>query len=293
MLSSRIDTSFGTGSQAIFLLLLLASLTLSGCGGGGGGASPPVQVEPPPVQVEPPPPQVEPPPPQVEPPPPQVEPPPPQVEPPPPQVEPPPPQVEPPPPQGTCISTSEGCLTTTQYGERVQELKTMLKNDDGFSNQWGLSKTNADAAWAKLQLKYGTNTAPGTGITLGAIDSGIDQNHPIFSGKTITEIFLLGATDEDGTRSSHGTTVASVMMANPGRRFIEQTLGARGVAWGADITMFAIPVGSGGGGFVPVSLSSLRYSDQPTRFPAVLNEAAGWSSNGRSLGSLSRDNLYK
>ena len=72
-------------------------------------------------------------------------------------------------------------------------------------------------------------------------------------------------------------------MANPGRRFIEQTLGTRGVAWGADITMFAIPVGSGGGGFVPVSLSSLRYSDQSTRFPAVLNEATGWSSNGRSL----------
>ena len=141
----------------------------------------------------------------------------------------------------------------------------------------------AHDAWAKLQLKHGTNTAPGNGITLGVIDSGIDQGHPIFSGKTITEEFMLGATDEDGSDDSHGTSVAAVMVANPNQRFISETVGTRGVAWGADITMFAIPVGSGGGNFVPVALSALKYWDDPARFPTVLKAATGWSSNGRTL----------
>ena len=153
----------------------------------------------------------------------------------------------------------------------------------GFANQWGLNTINADSAWAKLQLKHGENTAPGAGITLGVIDSGIDQHHPVFSGKTITERFLMGATDEDGTRNSHGTSVASVMAANPSQNFIDQTSGARGVAWGADITMFAIPLGSGGGPFVPISLSGLKNWDHPTKFPAIINEATRWSKSGRSL----------
>ena len=141
----------------------------------------------------------------------------------------------------------------------------------------------AHDAWAKLQLKYGTNTAPGNGITLGVIDSGIDQGHPIFSGKTITEEFMLGATDEDGSDDSHGTSVAAVMVANPNQKFISETVGTRGVAWGADITMFAIPLGSGGGNFVPVKLPNLKYWDDPARFPAILIAATGWSSNGRTL----------
>ena len=239
---SRIDTSFGTRSQAIFLLLLLASLTLSGCGGGGGGTS----------TSEP-------------------------------QNEPPPQDEPPPPPLAPCVSTSEGCLTATQYRARIQSIKTTHTNHPGFTNQWGLEKVKADEAWAKLQLNFGTGTAPGDGITLGVIDTGIDANHPVFAGKTVIEVFLQGATNEDGNFSSHGTAVASIMVANPSQNFITDTTGARGVAWGADITMFAIPLGSAGGKFVPVSLSALKNWDDPTRFPAIINQAIGWSNSGRSL----------
>ena len=312
MRSSRIDRSFGTGSQVIFLLLLLVSLTLSGCGGGGGGVStpatqdeppsqddePPSQDEPPPQDDEPPsqdepPPQDNEPPPQDDEPPPQVQQPPPQQtqqpppaqtqQPPPAQTQQPPPAQtqQPPPAQVTCISTSEGCLTATLYRTRVEAIKTVHESKENFTNLWALKEINAHYAWAKLELIHGT--APGNGITLGAIDSGIDQNHPIFSGKTVTEVFLLGADDEDGKSDSHGTSVASVMVANPSEHFVTTTIGSRGVAWGADITMFAIPVGSGGGNFVPVALTSLKYWDEPTRFPSVFKAAAGWSSNGRSL----------
>ena len=268
MRSSRIDRSFGTGCHAIFLLLLLACLTLTGCGGGGGGgassgstpsgstpsgstpsgSSTPIRNTPTSTSV--------------------------------------------------CTVTTLGCLTKTQYRARVQSLRTTHRNA-GFTNNWGLNTVKVDAAWAKLQLKYGTFTtsgdgitlsainsrrAPGDGITLGAIDTGIDTGHPVFAGKTVIEVFLQGATNEDGSEDSHGTAVAGVMAANPSQSFITQTTGARGVAWGADITMFAVPTGSGGGNFIPISLPNLKLQDHlQTGFPYLLNQAIGWSNAGRTL----------
>ena len=183
----------------------------------------------------------------------------------------------------TCVDTSEGCLTTLEYTERIETLKEIHSNHAGFANQWGLETINAAEAWAKLELKYGTGTAPGDGITLGAIDTGIDENHQVFAGKAVNEVFLQGATNEDGSNRSHGTAVASIMVANPQDGFITRTTGARGVAWGADITMFAIPLGSGGGNLVPISLAGLNYQDHPTRFPALINAATGWSNGERTL----------
>ncbi len=280
MRSSRIDRSFGTGPQVIFLLLLLVSLTLSGCGGGGGGASTPApQDEMPPPQDEMPPPQDDELPPQDEP---------------PPTVQQPPQKPVRQPSQPTnqqssqppepCFSTFAGCLTEVLYKDLFQAIKTVHTIHPAYSNQWGLDKIKAADAWSQLQLKYGPDTVPpGDGITPGAIDTGIDENHPVFAGKTVTEELLLDATKEDGSSSSHGTAVASVMVANPDLDFVTRTDGALGVAWGADITMFAIRAGSGGGGFVPVALTSLKYWDNPARQPSVIKAATGWSSNGRSL----------
>ena len=94
-------------------------------------------------------------------------------------------------------------------------------------------------------------------MTIGFIDTGIDQHHPDFAGKTITEHFLLGATDETGHRFSHGTAVASVAAAI--RSLHDKS--AHGVAWGADIAMFAIPTGSGGEPYVPITLQGLAGQD--------------------------------
>ena len=188
-----------------------------------------------------------------------------------------------PPVAPNCISTSEGCLTPAQYRNRIDSIKQTHSNHSGFSNQWGLDKIKANAAWAKIQLKNGADTAPGAGITLGAIDSGIDTGHDAFSGKTLTEVFLQGATDEIGSSRSHGTEVASVMVANPSQNFIDETNGARGVAWGADITMLAVPTSPGVGNYVPISLVGLNYLNHPTRWPAIINSATGWTNGGRSL----------
>ena len=101
--------------------------------------------------------------------------------------------------------------------------------------------------------------APGEGVTVGFIDSGIDQGNPLFDGKTIPEVFLDGAVDERGDRFSHGTAVASVVGARPNSR---SPNGFYGVAWGADLKMFAIPLGGVPSRYYnPASLTGLRTLD--------------------------------
>ena len=108
----------------------------------------------------------------------------------------------------------------------------------------------------------GEDEKPGAGVTIGFLDTGIDQDHPMFEGKTLNEVFLFGASDEtingfDTGRYSHGTAVASIALGRP----TSLPRAPQGVAWSADVTMFALPVGSGGGLYNPVSLASLANRD--------------------------------
>ena len=134
-----------------------------------------------------------------------------------------------------------------------------------FQTQWGLASINANLAYAHVNLLKGAGTAPGAGVTIGFMDTGIDDQHPVFAGKTIAEQLLSGAPQETGDRFSHGTAVASI--AAGGR--IGGSDAAHGVAWGADIAMFAIPAGTGNNVYNPISLASLLASDS--------GWAAGWT----------------
>lgn len=117
-------------------------------------------------------------------------------------------------------------------------MRELHGNSTDFSNQWGLGAINADQAYAHLELARGGNAEPGQGVTVGLIDTGIDTKHPLFAGATISEEFRDGTVDERGGKSSHGTAVASVIGAQP----TGQADGFHGVAWGADLKMFAIPL---------------------------------------------------
>ena len=147
------------------------------------------------------------------------------------------------------------------------------------ANQWGLGRIRAEAAWRRISQNAGRTTAPGAGQTVGVIDSGIDTGHPAFCqgssscSKTVTEEFFDGATDETGATTSHGTAVASVIVG--------RLLDASGVAWGADVAMFAIPLGPGGGDYRPVSLGGLAGED--TGFEAVIDRVLAWSSGTRTI----------
>ena len=129
------------------------------------------------------------------------------------------------------------------------------KGEDDFKNQWGLTAIRADRAYAQLELERGAGTKPGTGQTVGLIDSGIDTGHPMFDGKTVSE-HSFGARDEDGRWISHGTVTTGIIVGDPLPAFTAEVSAPRGVARGADVAMFAIPVWwVSYGRYVPVSLT--------------------------------------
>ena len=147
--------------------------------------------------------------------------------------------------------------------------------------QWGLRTIKADRAYNRLEALPGAGTPPGDGQTLGAVDTGIDEGHPVFAGKSVTETPLLGATNETGERYSHGTAVASVMVGNPGDAFAAEVDAPRGVAWGADIAMFAVPLGTPRPFYNPISLSGLRRVDN--RRASMAGAAIDWTAGGRTI----------
>ena len=138
----------------------------------------------------------------------------------------------------------------------------------------------AGLAYANIEVLKGEDAKPGAGVTIGFIDTGIDQDHPVFAGKTPTEQFMGGATDETGDRFSHGTAVASIAAAGQ----VASSNAAWGVAWGADIAMFSIPTGSGGGEYTGISLTGLARVDD--RLEGFINTVLGWWDGTRKVDIL-------
>ena len=148
-------------------------------------------------------------------------------------------------------------------------------------NQWGLDHVRAGRAYSNLELLKGADAKPGSGVTIGFIDTGIDTDHPVFAGKTVTEQFMGGATDETGDdRFSHGTAVASIAAAGQ----VTASSAAWGVAWGADIAMFSIRAGSGGGEYTPISLAGLASADDT--WAGYINTVLNWRDGTRKVDFL-------
>ena len=99
-----------------------------------------------------------------------------------PEPAPPPPIVEP-----ACVETADyGCVEIDEYEARRRTIEDAHRAEASFANQWGLGAVRADRAWAQVELEHGAGTAPGAGITLGAIDTGIDAGHPVFAAPMVT-----------------------------------------------------------------------------------------------------------
>ena len=169
----------------------------------------------------------------------------------------------PPPPPARCIPTHSGvCRTPADFESFATPLAERFRDEENFKSQWGLDDIGADWAYAHLEVLEGEDEKPGSGVTIGFLDTGIDQDHPMFEGKTLNEIFLFGASDEtadgfDTNDFSHGSAVASIALGRP----TNLVRAPQGVAWSADVTMFALPVGSGGGPYNPISLTALARND--------------------------------
>ena len=80
-------------------------------------------------------------------------------------------------------------------------------------------------------------------MTVGFIDTGIDREHWEFDRSRVRPMTILsGDGDASGTVSSHGTRVASLVGArrDGGTPAAVASQDFHGIAWGADLKMFAI-----------------------------------------------------
>ena len=158
---------------------------------------------------------------------------------------------------------------------------TAYAEDPSIQRQWGLAAIRALEAYAHLELKFGPDIAPGEGVLVGVLDTGIDHAHPAFRNKNIIERFLPGASDEDGSELSHGTAVASIIAGEDDPDWASD---APGVAWGADLVMFAIPLGEAPELYNPITLDDLP--DTSEYFANTVDEILSWNNGGRGIDFL-------
>ena len=150
-----------------------------------------------------------------------------------------------------------------------------------FASQWGLGAINAHEAYAHLALAEGQDVKPGAGQTIGLLDTGIDQDNPLFAGKTLTEEFLLGAEDETGDTYSHGTAVASILAGVP---IPSVSHYPHGVAFGADLVVFVTPLGTDTEYYDPATLELIRSEDAD--YADVFRRILDWTGDGGRLDFL-------
>ena len=175
-----------------------------------------------------------------------------------------------------------GCLSREKFLEERATIEAGHEGAGDYANQWGLSAIRAGRAWAQLELERGIDAVPGSGRTVGVIDTGIDAGHPLFSRGRVTEHFLSGAADETGDSISHGTAVASVIAAqSPGDAYTGTVTAPRGVAPGAGIAMFAVPAEAAAGSYVPLSPADLDGLDD--RLGTVYRHVIDSSRDGRTI----------
>ncbi len=181
-----------------------------------------------------------------------------------------------------CITVHGGdCVTPEAFAESAAQRASAYRSIDGFRNQWGLEHIKADVAYSHLELLKGSDAEPGAGVTLGFIDSGIDLYHPMFAGKNVVEEFTPGAVDETGIDDvSHGTAVASIAA---GAR-LTHSRAPHGLAWGADVVMFALTLSSGDGTYSPIRVEDLAGDDAEAA--ALYTQALSWRDGSRKVDIL-------
>jgi len=190
-------------------------------------------------------------------------------------------------PSEPCVAVHDGdCVELEQFNEAAEAAAEESREHTGFWNQWGLTHINADEAYGNLSVLMGPDVEPGAGVTIGVLDTGIDLEHPSIAGndnRKVTEEFTPGAIDETLSEAgllSHGTAVASVAA---GAR-TDSEIGHHGVAWGADLAVFALTLGSGDGVYRPVPVEALPTVDAEDA--ALYGQVFSWRDGDRKVDIL-------
>ena len=99
--------------------------------------------------------------------------------------------------------TKDGLVCKADYDNETVRITARHQADPDFMNQWGLDAINAGQAYAHLERAPNTGgavggahpdqfgnqlqEAPGTGVTVGVVDNGIKETHPLFDQSKISE----------------------------------------------------------------------------------------------------------
>ena len=174
------------------------------------------------------------------------------------------------------IATVDGCVSPETYSAEVASAADEIRSTPEFDLRpsWDLEAVKVPEAWAHLEVAKGEDK-PGSGVTVGLLDTGIDLDHPSFdeavAAGEITEAFLQGAPDETGEEFSHGTAVASIIAGRP-----SPTHGTlySGIAPYARLRMFAIPLADPPPPGTPIEATTLsELAQEDESFGPILREA--------------------
>lgn len=111
-------------------------------------------------------------------------------------------------------ATGDPRIKAAQLNIRYQAL--FIPDDQHFSEQWGLVRIQAPAAW---------EVAPSSAPIIAVIDTGIDLGHPDFAGRLVPGFDFINNDAEPSDDNGHGTHVAGVIGAQTGNG-----LGVAGIA---------------------------------------------------------------
>ena len=122
-----------------------------------------------------------------------------------------------------------------------------------YSNQFGLGMSNASSAYAR--------GADGTGMTIGVVDSGLDDSHAEITSSKIQSGSQLNYSDYIPTtrQKRHGTAVSSIAAGNAA----EDNSPMHGVAFNAKIFFIAVQLGEAPPDYDPVDLGDSTGAGSP------------------------------
>ena len=134
---------------------------------------------------------------------------------------------------------------------------------------------------ARLEQRYGGGTRPGNGIRIAIIDTGVDIEHPEIAPAwrqgRLTYTRILGASREpssDGS-ASHGTAVSSLILAHRDPLSTRESRSFHGIAYGANVDVYGIPLGGGATTYTPREATSSAMTGVSSARVALLNLTLG------------------